>query len=140
MAVSTRSTATVSLSGPFFSKDVEKTMMENIHKMMEGIAAEGATAARVNLAAGSASRALVRMTGDRVADHVIGRTVSRAGKQWYTAAVVQVDNKGLDAAGSRSLMAAASRIEGKTHSVRKVATSLRSSRAVLSANLTAGME
>ncbi len=132
--------ASVDISGPFFQVDVTKTLYQNIQKMMQGIAEEGAVAARANLSAGSGNRALVRMTQDRVADHVIGRVFSRTGKQWFTAAVVQVDNRDLDAAGSRSLMAAASRIEGKNHSIRKVATSLRSSRKVLQANLTAGME
>ncbi len=135
-----QASASVDISGPFFKVDVEKTLLQNIQKMMQGLADEGATAARANLEAGSGRRALVRMTQDRVADHVIGRVGSRTGKRWWAAAVVQVDNYGMDAATSRSLMAAASVLESRGHPIRKVATKIRQSRAVLQANLTAGME
>ena len=130
--------AQVDFEGDFFKVDPGETMLKNLQKMMEGIAAEGAAAAKANLEAGAGGRALVRATGDRVADHVIGRTRSLVGKQWVSAAVVQVSNQGMDATTSRSLMAAASRVEGKTRSLRRVATQLRSARAMLAANLTEG--
>lgn len=132
--------AQIDMSGPFFQKDVEKTLLENVQKMMEGLAQEGEDAARSNLLVNAGNRAPVRMTGDRVADHVIGRTVSLSGRQWLTAAVVQVTNKGLDAATSRSVMAAGSVLEGSYHPIRKVATQIRRSRAVLTANLSEGLE
>ena len=117
-----------------------ETLYENLQRMMRAIAEEGAQAARVNLRSGSGTRALVRATNDRTADHVIGRTQSLAGYQWTTAAVVQVSHQGLDARESVSLMAAGSSVEGRTHAIRQVATQLRRGRAVLSANLTEGME
>lgn len=132
--------AQVDLTGPFFTVDPGETMLHNLQRMMEGIASEGATAAKANLSAGSGSRALVRVTHDRVADHVIGRTTSLSGRQWVSAAVVQVSNHGMDATASRSLMAAASYLEGTGHGIRRVATQVRRARAVLSANLSAGME
>lgn len=135
-----RSTADVDLSGPFFTADPGMTLLENIQKMMQGIADEGAKAAREGLLTGSANRALVRMTDDRVADHVIGRTYAKSGKRWLSAAVVQVTNEGMDAATSRSLMAAGSFVERRTAAIRRVGRQISSSRAVLSANLSAGLE
>src|SRR4051812_37120929 len=109
--------ATVDLTGPFFQGDPGKTFLQNVEKMMQALAVEGAAAAKHNFLEGSATRALVRMTDDRVADHVIGRTTAISGKQWMTAAVVQVSREGLDAAGSRSLFAAASTIARKTKAI-----------------------
>lgn len=137
---SVRSTANVDFSGPFFQKDVTKTIFQNIERMMQGLAEEGATAARAGLRTGSGGRALVRELGDRVADHVIGRTTSRVGNRWVSAAVVQVYNEGLSAAESRSLMAAASYVEKRTRAISRVTRQLRSSREALRANLTAGIE
>ena len=107
---------------------------------MQGIADEGASAAREGLLSGASGRALVRSTDDRVADHVVGRTTSRSGRQWVSAAVVQVYNEGMGAAESRSLMAAASYVERRTHAIRNVARGVRSARAVIKADLTKGLE
>ena len=133
-------TATFDMSGPFFRVDPGKTMLENVHTMMTGIAAEGAKMAGQNLMIGSGRRALVRSTDDRVADHVIGRTHSISGAEWLTAAVVQVSKEGLSREQATSLMAAGSYVEGRTHGVRKATTQIRRARAVLNANLTKGME
>lgn len=130
----------IDFSGPFFQVDVEKTLFDNVQKMMLGIAEEGSTAARAGFEEGASSRALVRMTDDRVADHVVGRIHSRAGKEWHTAAVVQVYNQGLTAQEGISLMAAAAYVERRTHAIRNVTRQLRSARAALTANLTAGLE
>lgn len=138
MPVST--TARIDFSGPFFRKDPEKTITENVHKMMEAIADEGATAARAGFAAGSGGRAMIREIGDRVAEHVVGRVEARSGKPWLRAAVVQVYNEGLSAVEGRSLMAAASEVEYRTHAIRNVTRQLRSARSVLQANLTEGLE
>ena len=130
----------VDFSGPFFQRDPAQTIMANVHKMMQGIADEGASAARQKLMSGAGSRALVRLTQDRVADHVVGRVRSRSGRNWQAAAVVQVYNEGMDAATSRSLMAAASYVERRTHAIGSVTRQLRSARTMLRANLTEGLE
>lgn len=132
--------ASIDVSGPFFRRDPEKTLMENIHKMMQAFAEEGADAARTGLASGSGNRALIRELGDRVADHAIGRTQSLSGREWYVAAVVQVLNKGFSPRQATSLMAAAAEVESETHAIADVARQLRSSRAVIRANLTEGLE
>lgn len=130
----------IDFKGPFFKADVNKTMLQNVHKMMTAFAAEGAGYARERLMSGSGSRAMVRELGDRVADHVVGRVMSRSGKQWTAAAVVQVYNEGLSASESVSLMAAASYVERRTHAIGSVTRQLRSARAVLQADLTKGLE
>ncbi len=90
-------TARIDFEGPFFKVDPGETMLKNLQKMMEGIAQEGAASARSAYAAGEGSRALVRVGQDRVSEHIIGRTTSRSGRQWVSAAVVQVYNQGLSA-------------------------------------------
>lgn len=133
----------IELSGPFFQRDPGLTLRGNIERMVQAIADEGASSARQSLQAGEGSRATITALGDRVSDHVIGRTharPSRGGRQWRASAVVQVYNEGLDAASSRSLMAAASSVERRVRTFRSLAGSLRRSRAVLTANLTAGIE
>jgi len=133
----------IDMQGPFFQVDPGETILKNLQKMMQGIAIEGASAVRASYAAGEGSRQLVRMTQDRVSSHVIGRVTARpskGGRHWVSAAVVQVYNEGLSAAESRSLMAAASYVERRTHAIRSLTRQVRGSRAVLTANLSAGLE
>lgn len=130
----------IDFSGPFFTKDPAKTFMQNVKTMMQAFADEGAAAVRERMSAGEGTRALIRLLDDRVSDHVIGRVHARSGKEWTAAAVVQVYNEGFNAAQSRSLMAAASRVEGQTRAIKNITRQLRSARAVLRANLTAGLE
>jgi len=133
---SMRSTASVDFSGPFFRKDPEKTIMENMHTFMQGIADEGAKAAREGLMTGSGGRAMIRELGDRVADHVIGRTSALSGKRWAAAAVIQVLNEGYDDRAGTSLMAAASYVEGRTAAIRRVTRNINANKA----DLTKGLE
>lgn len=133
-------TARVDFSGPFFKVDPGKTILENVHKMMEAFAQEGATNAQTRLRVGAAGRAGIAEIGDRVADHVIGRVESRSGRKWTAAAVVQVYNQGLGAGESRSLMAAASYVESRTRAISNVTRQLRGARAVLRANLSKGID
>lgn len=136
-------TARIDFTGPFFTKDPEKTILENVEKMMHAFADEGATAARQGLMSGAGERAPVRALGGRVADHVVGRVQSRVGVRWQTAAVVQVfagRGSGLSKEEGVSLMAAAAHVERKTRAIRSVTRQLRAARSVLRANLTAGLE
>lgn len=116
-------TGVVELSGPVFDKDPEKVMWQNIEKHYAELARDMAGEAEAGFRRGAADRPLVRLLNDRVADHVIGRVQarpSRGGRRWHAAAVVQVYNEGLSAAQSRSLMAAASRLEGRMRVIRDV--------------------
>lgn len=130
----------VELSGPFFRKDPEQTMWQNIHRWMAGIAEEGERVVRMNLRRGAANRAPIRLLGDRVADHAIGRVHSLRGKKWWATAVISVNNSGLSPREGRSLMAAASKVEGRTHAFRSAYRDIARSRKTLQANLTEGLE
>lgn len=136
-SVTARVTPSITVSGAFFQKDPAKTYMENVRAMMEAAAEQGAQLARERFLVGSESRALIRELDDRVADHVIGRVASRSGKRWTTAAVVQVYNEGLTAEEGRSLMAAASLVEQRTHAIADATRFLQDGAAP---NLTAGLE
>src|SRR5689334_24089799 len=108
-------TAEVDVSGPL-TKDPAKVMWANIQAHYDQLARDMAQEARQGFLRGSGGRAPVRALGGRVADHVIGRVMarpSRGGRRWHAAAVVQVSNEGLDQKQSRSLMAAASYLEGE---------------------------
>lgn len=136
-------TAQIDFSGPLFTPDATGKLLDNIGKMMQAVADEEAAKARAALATGASGRELVRMTRDRVADHVVGRVTARpskGGRNWKTAAVIQVYNEGLDAAQSRSLMAAASILERKLRVFRSLRSQTRNARPILAANLTAGLE
>lgn len=119
-------TLSLDLSGPFFENDPVQTLFDNLRAKMEEISEQGADEARDRLSEGSTSRALVTELGDRVSDHVVGRTTSRSGKQWTAAVVVQVYNQGLTGRESRSLMAAASYVESRTKAISRTARTLRS--------------
>jgi hypothetical protein len=134
-------TAAVALSGPFFSGDPGQKMAENIERLMQEIADRGASDARRGFASGSGSRQLVRELGDRVADHIVGRVVARpskGGRRWRAAGVVQVYNEGLSGLQGRSLMAAASILEGRQNVIRKVSRSM--GQALRRIDLTRGLE
>ncbi len=117
--------ASVDVSGPLFGpKKPGLQMALNIDRNMMEIAAEGAANARSRYLAGSGGREPVRMLGDRVGDHIIGRTFARpskGGRRWHEYGVVQVYNEGLSAAQGRSLMAAGSILEGRLNVMRTIA-------------------
>ena len=129
----------VDLSGPFFQRDPAATFGENVRRMLDGIAQEGERAIQAALGAGT-GRAPISLIGDRVAQHVVGRTRSLSGKRWAMTAVVSVNNSGWSPRQGVALMAAASTLERRFHPFRKTASQLRSARAVLAANLTRGIE
>lgn len=132
----------IELDGPFFRKDVRRTISANIREFMERVAAEGEAEARAQLRAGEGGRAPLRAfaNGSRVSAHVIGRVQARGGKQWWRTAVISVNNSGLNPAQGISLMAGAASIERRVHVFRRLASRLRSSVRMLRANLTKGLE
>jgi hypothetical protein len=129
------------LEGPFFERDPKQTFRQNVRRMLEGLSAEGQQTIRELLAAGEGTRLpIARIPSDHVSEHVVGRVRSNSGRPWALTAVVSVNNSGLSRAEGISLMAAASVVERRVHAFRSLSSGIRRSRAVLSANLTAGLE
>lgn len=135
--------AATEFSGPFFEVNPGETFFANMKRTMQGVADQGAAMVRGRYMANADSRALVQMTGDRVADHVIGRVFARpskGGRQWVAAAVVQVYNEGMTGAVTRSLYAAASIVESRTFAIRDLTGFVTNGSVLTTANLTAGLE
>lgn len=109
---------TVRQDGPFFRGDPAKTFRHNLHDMMEDIAARGRDDVIGAMVATESERAPIRALGDRVADHVVGELRKRPAGPPYTA-VVFVRNSGFTQREARSLMAAASQVEGSIHAFRR---------------------
>jgi hypothetical protein len=137
----TKITTTIDLSGPFFTKDIRRTMRSNIEDLVAAIAEEAETDVSAQLAAGEAGRALISagVQPARLSSHVIGRVRSIGGKDWHRTAVVSINNTGFTKKQGTALMAAASVVEGKTHAFRRTTARLRKSRAVNQAELLKGL-
>lgn len=129
----------IDVSGPFFRKDPGATIRQNVQRMLAALASEGELAIRGEL---GASHAPISGLGTHVNQYVHGRIISvePAGHVWTYHAVISVNNVGFTPAQGIALMAAASVREGQTHAFKRVASGLRSARAVLRANLTEGLE
>lgn len=109
------------VTGPLVSGNPAKMMQANIEHLMADIRDRGAEEVRRGFAAGEGGRQEVSGLGGRVADRVIGRVVARpseGGRRWHASGVIQVYNEGLSGAQSRSLMAAASVLEGRSNIIR----------------------
>lgn len=119
----------VDLSGPFFQRDPSKTFAENIRHMLEGVAQEGERIA---------SAAYPVYTGAGRSG-VKGRVASLSGRKWYSAAVIS-ETHVYDWPGGGSKQYRGGKTEARHHMFGQAASALRSSRAVLAANLTAGIE
>lgn len=119
----------VDLSGPFFQRDPGKTLQQNIRKMLAGVALEGQTAVRANYPV---------ETG-RGRAGVVGRVQSLSGKPWMATAVVsQTFAYPWPNGGPKQYRGG--KTEARYHMFRSATSDLRHSRAVLGANLTAGIE
>lgn len=131
---------TVDLSGPFFQRDPGLTLRGNIERMMEGLAEEGERLVRTDLGRGEGQRYPLGLGLGRVRQHAIGRVRSLQGKKWRASAVISVNNSGLTQKQGIKLMAAASYLESRLHSFRRTSSAVRRARAVVTANLAAGLE
>lgn len=127
----------VDFSGPFFERDPEKTIRENVRRMLDNLAAEGERDVQGQIA--SRAAAMPRYTG-WTHDHVVGRVSSLGGKRWALNAVVSANTSGMGATQAIRTQAAASTIERRWHPFRRTASAMRRARAVLSANLSEGLE
>jgi hypothetical protein len=124
--------------GPFFQGDPGKTFAGNVHEMMLALAREGRADVVGQLEQGQGQRAEVRLLKDRVADHVVGELRRAPPGSKYTA-VIFIRNKGFTATEAKSLMAAASVLEGRIHAFRRTAGRIMRSRAANAAELLKGL-
>lgn len=121
---------TVDLSGPFFRGDPSRTYLANLQRMLKGIAEEGERTIQ--------SAYPVGPTGDGRRG-VRGRVSSLTGRPWLATAVVSQTHV-YPWPSSGQAQYRGGKTEARHHMFRDTARSLRSSRAILSANLTAGIE
>lgn len=120
---------TVDLSGPLFVGDPTKTFRQNVRRMLQGVADEGAETVRA---------AWPKRTGAGAAG-TVGRAQSLAGKTWALTAVVSAQHV-YDWPHGGDKQYRGGKVEKRVGMFRRTASALRSSRAVLAANLTAGLE
>ena len=122
--------ATIDVSGPFFQRNPELTMEGNIRRMMAGIALEGEKAVKSAYPTGPTG------AGRR---GVKGRVKSLSGKPWMATAVIsQTHVYKWPGAGPKEYRGG--KTEARYHMWRAAYRSLARSRAVIVANLTAGLE
>lgn len=129
--------AKVELSGPFFTKDPSKTLLENVQAMLEAVSREGETMAR----------SLTPVRTGFTQSGIVGRVQSMTGKKWLMTSIISQQHvfpwAGHGARGFSGRGEAAYRggkLEAKLHMFRQTAQALRSSRAVREANLAKGLE
>ena len=116
-------------SGPFFTKDPQKTFRKNVREFMDEVAALGEAEVKSAMRAGESGRREMRgIQPARVSGHVVGRTSSLKGKRWALTAVVSINNSGLTAEQGRTLMAAGAEIEKREHVFRRTTARLRRAR------------
>ncbi len=121
------SVLSVTLEGPFFSRDPGKTLYQNIGNMLDKLAAEMQGEVRAGVESGDDFAPFK-------SSDVIGYTTSvKTGKHWSTWAAVGV-------VGSDSVRAAAAAYEGQFHPFRKVKSDVYRARAILSADLAKNLE
>lgn len=130
-------TGSVELSGPFFTKDPGKTLRGNVRDMMDALAESMEADVRGAIAANAGS--MPNYSGWTWA-HTRGRTVSRSGKRWGTWARVSAYTEDLGAKDAIRTKAAAATIERRWHPWRKAKSNVYRARALLTADLTKGLE
>lgn len=119
-----RAKLSVDLSGPFFQKDPELTVRQNIRKMLMGVALEGERLVQSNFPVYTgAGRQGVR-----------GRVSSLSGKRWaLTAVVSQTHVYPWPKGGQKQYRGG--KLEAKYHMFRKAASAVRRVRADLTEGL-----
>lgn len=120
---------TIRFEGNFFEKDPASTVRQNIRAMLAALVKEGASDVQdhypVDTGAGRAG--------------VVGRVASRTGKPWMLHGVIsQTHPYAWAGGGQRRYLGGKS--EGKYHMFRRTASRVRAMRAVISADLTKGLE
>jgi hypothetical protein len=127
----------IEFSGDFFRRDPGKTLRGNVAELMSGLASwmEDTVQTEIQGQAG----AMPAYTG-YTRNHVVGRTESIAGKPWRATAVVSANSSGMSRHEAVRTKAAAASIERRFHPFRRVASSVRGARPLITANLTKGIE
>jgi hypothetical protein len=121
----------IDVSGPFFQRDPKKTVRQNIRRMLEGLAAEGERGVQSQFGGHIVSG--LGVTG------VKGRVQSLSGKAWaMTAVISQQHVYPWPSGGSRQYRGG--KLEARYGMFRRTASAMRRSRAVISANLTEGLD
>jgi hypothetical protein len=131
----TRTTAKVTLEGPFFRKDPGKTFRGNVRDMMDNLAVEMEREVRRQTDAHAGQ--MPNWTGWS-ADHVHGFTEWNI--DWGTWAAVQAYTKGMSVKDAKRTKAAAATIERRWHPYRSVKSGIYRSRALITADLAKGLE
>lgn len=136
-ASATDSGARVDLSGPFFAPDADKRLGQNIRAMLQGVADEGDRAV---------TDRSPRKSG-ALAGGIVGRVASASGRPWMLTAVISAThvypwrNKGARGYVGRSEAEyRGGKAEARYRMFKGVTYQLRAARAVLSANLSKGLE
>lgn len=135
-----RTTTTIDVSGPFFTKNIEATLAANARTMMAALAAEGERDVVAQLRSGQSTRDPIAALADHVADHAKGRVRGvQTGTAWKLHAVISVNNIGFSKEEGTSLMAAAATVEREIHAFRRTTSRLKRARAAQIAELTKGL-
>ena len=130
--------AKIELSGPFFVRDPRKTVRANIRLMLDGLSDELGEAVKGDIV--SHQGAMPNWTGWTL-DHTYGYTTSpRTGKHWELWAAVATVSAGMDKKQAIRTKAAAATIEARWHPFRRGKSAVYRARALISANLTKGLE
>jgi hypothetical protein len=127
----------VKLEGPFFERDVRRTVRANIRDLMDKLAAEAEADVKAQMDARAGQ--MPHWTG-HTRSRVVGRTQSLRGRRWEVSAVVSVNTDGMSRSDAIRTKAAGAQMEARFRMFRRTAAAMRRARAILSANLTKGLE
>lgn len=130
-------TTKVELSGEFFTRDPGRTLRTNVKTMLDALAPELDRLVTADIQ--SHSGAMPFYTG-WTAEHTVGRVTSLSGKRWGLWLVVSANSAGMSAKDAIRTKAAAATIERRWHPYRRVKSAVYRSRAVISADLTKGLD
>lgn len=126
------------LSGNFFTHDPRKTLYANLRDMLDTAAGEMEDEARRVI---DANQGAMRYWTGWTAEHTVGYTTSaKTGKRWTSWAAVGLPTAGMSRKDAIRTKAAAASIERRFHPFRQVKQGLYRSKALLTANLTKGLE
>jgi hypothetical protein len=128
----------VEANGPFFEKDVKRTLYSNIGEMLDKVAAFMEHDVKEQVAGHEGD--MPYWTGTSLA-HIEGYRVSkRTGKHWSLWAAVGSVTAGMSRKHAIRTKAAAASIEARWHPYRRTKGNIYRSRAVISADLTKGLD
>ena len=131
-------TTKVELRGDFFTKDPAKTVRGNIRDMLEALSDEMEHETRGQIADHASQ--MPYWTGHTLRQTKGYVTSPKTGKRWQLWAAVGVVTTGMDKKDAIRTKAAAATIERRWHPFRRVKSGVYRSRAVISADLTEGID